>query len=312
MSTVALAGLFATATPEAAYPLSTSGQRYAQWQKDVESMNLLPNEQLLPQILVRCDDVLPPFMQHSPAEPSEQLRAQMDALAPWDFWFQLAAGIESCDNNVTKNRMLCRSQLISETVAKLLGEKIGQSHILDMGSHSGFFSFDMAGRGAASVTGVELRTENLAQANFLKDVYQLPQVTFQQGNVNDFKPNRTYEVVLNLGLLYHVIDPISLVRQTYELCSEFAVIDTLCHKEPISAYIAAFNKDTAGRGEGTHTAEMHPTYRALIDTMHDAGFVDLIELTAHDGDKVAGIYKERRRRCIIGFKKPLAEFLQQR
>ena len=171
MSTVALAGLFATATSEASYPLAASGARYAEWLKSAEALGLLPNEQLLPQILVQCDDVLPPFMQQSPAKPTEALRAEIEALAPWDFWFQVADGVTTNDNNVTRNRMLCRSQLISQTVAKLLGEKISKSHILDMGSHSGFFSFDMAARGAASVTGVELREENLAQANFLKNSY---------------------------------------------------------------------------------------------------------------------------------------------
>lgn len=312
MSLHDLTRLFSVATPSDTMTLVGSGQRYANWLKQAESLSLLPDEQLLPQLLCHCPNQLPPFMQQSPATDSEVLAARMQALAPWDFWFQLAPGLTSNDNTVTRNRMVCRSSLISATVARLLGDRLGKTHILDMGSHSGFFSFDMAARGAASVTGVELREENLAQAHFLREVYGLDQVEFIQGDVCAYRPDRQYEVVLNLGLLYHVIDPVSLVRQTFDLCSEFAVIDTLCHKEPISAYIAAFNKDTAGRGEGRHTAEMHPTYRALIDTMHDAGFVDLLELTAHDGDCVAGIYRQRKRRCIIGFKKPLAQLLAER
>lgn len=312
MSLQELSALFTLAQAETAdMHLRDSGSRYAAWLQQAESHDLLPNEQLLPQILCDCPDTLPPFMQNNPAVDTPELRASVSALQPWDFWFQVAPGLTTNDNRVTRNRMLCRSGLISATVARLLGPRLARSRILDMGSHSGFFSFDLASRGAASVTGVELREENLAQARFLQKHYGLNTVHFVQGDVCQYRPRETYDVVLNLGLLYHVINPIELVRQTYDLCKDFSVIDTVCHKEPISAYIAAFNKDINGRGEGRHTAELHPTYRALIDSMHDAGFVDLVELTAYSG-LVAGIYRERRRRCIIGFKRPLADILHER
>lgn len=57
--------------------------------------------------------------------------------------------------------------------------------------------------------------------------------------------------------------------------------------------------------------ELHPTYRALIDTMHDAGFVDLVELIADAGDdgRVSDYYRSHIRRCIVGFKRPMAEIL---
>ena len=34
-----------------------------------------------------------------------------------------------------------------------------------------------------------------------------------------------FDVVLNLGLLYHVVNPLQVIRRTYELCREFAIID---------------------------------------------------------------------------------------
>jgi len=90
------------------------------------------------------------------------------------------------------------------------------------------------------------------------------------------------------------------------------VVDTVCHNEPVSAYIAAFNKDFTHHGEGSHSVELHPTYRALIDTMHDAGFVDLIELIADAGEdgRAADMYRHHIRRCIIGFKRPMVDVLK--
>ena len=215
--------------------------------------------------------------------------------------FKLRDAIYTNDNTTGRNRLLCRSGLISATVASLLGERLAHSSFLDMGCHSGFFSFDIAARGAARVTGIELRDSNLAQANFLLEFYGLNNVEFRQGNIMSAEFEQDFTVVYNLGLLYHVTQPIELMQKTYDLCTEMAVIDTVCHREPISAFIAAYDKDIERDAEGDSSAELHPTYRALIDTMRHVGFKDLIELVPHSG-QVAGIYATQTRRCIIGFK----------
>jgi hypothetical protein len=46
--------------------------------------------------------------------------------------------------------------------------------------------------------------------------------------------------------------------------------------------------------------------------MHDAGFIDLLELIADPGEdgRVSDMYRNHVRRCIIGFKRPMAEVLK--
>jgi len=34
-------------------------------------------------------------------------------------------------------------------------------------------------------------------------------------------------------------EPLWLLRRTYDLCRDFAIIDTGCHREPISGYLHA-------------------------------------------------------------------------
>lgn len=296
-----------------AYTLDKSPARYAGWQKYAKENDLYPLEFLIPRIYCPCPTTMPPFiLKAERINPSDELRRQRDELAPWGFWFKLAPGITTKKLGILgRNRLVCRSHLITDTVEKLLGNKIAGATLLDMGCHSGFFSMDIASRGAKHVTGVELRSDNLRQGHFLKQHYGIENITFEQADIAKWKPARSFSVVLNLGLLYHVIDPVTLVRNSYDWCQDFAVIDTVCHREPISAFIAAFNKDVDSHGEGTHTVELHPTYRALIDTMHDAGFVDLIELIADPGDdgRASDYYRDHIRRCIIGFKRPMADVL---
>ncbi|HQQ62604.1 MAG TPA: class I SAM-dependent methyltransferase [Pseudomonadales bacterium] len=293
------------------YALEQSSTRYALWQKQAKAHGFLPVEHLLPRIYCPCPGTPPTFMDKADTiTATDRLRQQRDALAPWGFWFKLAQGMNTKKLDILgRNRIICRSHLISATVEKLLGKRLAESTILDMACHSGFFSMDMASRGVKHVTGVELRDISVRQATFLQQHYGIDNITFEQGDIYAWKPTQPFTVVLNLGLLYHVIDPVTLVRRTYDACTDFAVIDTICHPEPTSAFIACFNKDTSLNGEGSHTVELHPTYRALIDTMHDAGFIDLLELVAETGgdNRVSKLYRNRLRRCIIGFKRPMVD-----
>ena len=212
-------------------------------------------------------------------------------------------GSELCKNNRhrARNRTLCRSHLITDTVTRLLGDRLPDTRILDLGTNCGFFSFDIAHHGARQVTGLEMRDDNLARARFLQSYYKMPNVEFAQGDVMNWQPSQPYEVVYNLGLLYHVVDPIGLLQRTYDWCTDFAVVDTVCHRYPFSAFIPRFEKDTSRPGEGRYDIELHPTYRALIDSMYYVGFRQLVELVAVSG-RVSGLYRDHVRRCIIGFK----------
>lgn len=319
MDTGPLQGLFRVDTSmegwhqQQDFSLAQTGARYALWQKKIAPHGLLPMEHLLPRIYCPCPTTLPAFMDCADTIPATAaLREQRDALAPWGFWFRLAQGMNTKKLDILgRNRIICRSHLISTTVEKLLGKRLSDTTILDMACHSGFFSLDMASRGVKHVTGVEMRDISVRQARFLQQHYGITNASFEQGDVYTWQAPAPFSVVLNLGLLYHVIDPVTLIRRTYDACTDFAVIDTICHPEPTSAFIACFNKDTTLNGEGKYSIELHPTYRALIDTMHDAGFVDLLELIAEEdnGNRASLLYRKRLRRCIIGFKRPMADVL---
>lgn len=293
--------------------------RQLEWQEHANRHDLQPVEFLVPRIACDCPSREPPFIVQGAENPDysrAQLEQTLEQLGPWGFYFRLRDGLttelpeeirEGRDSpKLTRNRTLCRSHLVTDTVEKILGDSIRDTTVLDMGSNCGFFSFDIATRGAKQVTGVELRDENLARAHFLKDYYKINNVEFVQGDVLDDRvignlPTKTFDVVYNLGLLYHVVDPIALIERTYELCNRFAVIDTVCRKEPVSAFFAVYDKKIQRLGAGKQRVEFHPTYRALIDAMHFAGFREIVELVPTTG-KISGMYAQHQRRCLVGFK----------
>jgi hypothetical protein len=140
----------------------------------------------------------------------------------------------------------------------------------------------------------------------LKEFFQIKNCDFLVKDIYDITPSEQYGVVYNLGILYHITDPYKLMQLTYDKCTNFAVVDSIMHKEPVSAFLQMVNKDTSQHAEGRFHVELHPTYRAVIDLMFSVGFKEVHEVVAvapKDGDKCYHeLYHNHDRRCLIGFK----------
>ncbi len=108
-------------------------------------------------------------------------------------------------------------------------------------------------------------------------------------------------MVLNLGVLYHVTNPLQFLRRTYELCRKVAIIDTAAHKEPVSGYFLFRDKDVEIPTEGREAFEFHPTYRGVIDSIRCAGSSQVVEITGHC-DPPHELYAGGTRRCFLAIK----------
>ena len=288
----------------------TSQERYPAW-RDTQAGALAP-EYLLPRVVRHVECAWPRFMGRAALSLSnDELRARLAALGPWYVPFALGDGVNTmeftddfgsaifADDNAM--RMQFRSELIAGTIERLFGAELGGCSVLDIGCNSGWFSFDLAERGARSVDGVDLRAHNIEQARFLAGYFGFPQVDFAVADATAFDDDRTWDVVLNLGVLYHVTDPLSFMHRTYELCTRFAVLDTICHEEPFSGFVLFNAKDPSHPHEGRESWEFHPTYRGAIDALRYAGFREIVEVVA-DTDTAAGLYRGGARRCFIAIK----------
>jgi 2-polyprenyl-3-methyl-5-hydroxy-6-metoxy-1,4-benzoquinol methylase len=286
--------------------LTTAQQRYHAWQQ------LLPPPQieyLLPRIDRDFEPAWPDYMAPRDDRASaDELARTVESLAPWSVPYRLAHGLNTMNLDemhakVVQAQVLYRRELITGTVAQLLGDELASTNVLDVGCNAGFFSLDIAGRGAQHVDGIDLRAENIAQARFAAEHYGFANVDFHVSDVDAFSAGAQWDVVLNLGVLYHVTNPIELLQRTYELCRKFAVIDSVCHREPVSAYFLFSDKDVTSRTEGRSDWEFHPTYRGAIDTIRHAGFSRVVEVVGqHRPGARHPLYQSGQRRCFVAFK----------
>jgi O-antigen chain-terminating bifunctional methyltransferase/kinase len=94
--------------------------------------------------------------------------------------------------------------LVYDTLQRLLGRPL---KVLDLGCAQGFFSLNLAERGAI-VHGVDFLPQNIAVCSALAQEYPSLQVSFATGRVEDviggLKP-RQYDLVLGLSVFHHVI-----------------------------------------------------------------------------------------------------------
>jgi protein-L-isoaspartate O-methyltransferase len=319
---------FGDTRPTASFdlPLAEGMPRCLDWLDASERHGEVLTERLLPEIRrpVRLDEI--PFVAErqdrhgwGPAELAEAVRR----LGPWSSAFAFAHGVRTGPQGATgeasnegssyeevsygEAALLAyqryRSALIPATVCELLGPDLGTAQILDLGCHCGLVALDLAHRGAQHVHGLDLHRHNLAQARFLSDYYRIGNVTFEEGDVAQLAvaEHAGYDVVLCLGLLSHVVDPVGLLDLCRRSATRFVVVDTICHPEPISAYHVARRDPAADPWQcGRHAIELQPTYRAVIDTMRETGFAELVEVVGECETEVM-LYADRSRRCLIGF-----------
>jgi SAM-dependent methyltransferase len=289
-------------TPGVAPPLAESARRYDIWLDRLRAAGLLRSEHLLPTLPVPVPDTLPSLMARGQARAG--LRDEVRALDPWGYSIQLAPGVLT-GAEAGLARMIYRSHLISGAIRAglaLCGATPERATAVDFACNHGYFALLAAELGFAEARGMDLRAVNLRKAALLARQFDLPAARFEQRDVYEFAGRA--DVVLNLGLLYHVTDPLRLMSLSFEATAKFCIVDTITHASPVSAFILRTNKNPQHHAEGAYSAELHPTYRALIDLMHAAGFEGLMEVVP--GPAPAGVrhplYDRFERRCVIGFR----------
>jgi len=291
------------------------GRHYGEWVQKIKTMGLMEAEYLVPRIIVPYSTEKPSAM----AIAEEAFQKNPERIKDfkqynWGYYYYLGGGFSTLGTEaslagsqiLSKFRSLHRIRMIVKGVEAIMGP-FNQVTFLDMACNWGAFSIELAASGASNVTGVDLRTENIEKAQMLMDYLGVTGASFQEMNVYDIPEDNQYDVVLNLGLLYHVTKQYELVKKTFDLTRKIGVIETITHKEPFSGFILGSGVNISHQhAAGEISAELHPTYRALIDMMYMVGFKTVIEIEAEPDPNwqnySSDVFGKKLRRCLVGIK----------
>ena len=148
-----------------------------------------------------------------------------------------------------------RADLIEPRVRAELARADGRGTALDLACNEGWFSHRLLDWGASRVLGLDVRASNIARATCLRDHFEIPPERFElrQADLFDLDPESLgqFDVVLLLGLIYHVENPMGALRLARKCTRGICVVETQLTRQtaPIvhgNGRTAAFH-EAAGR-----------------------------------------------------------------
>jgi tRNA (mo5U34)-methyltransferase len=146
------------------------------------------------------------------------------SLAPWFHNLHLPNGEQTAPQHPLGDFPLVKWRQIEPFIAPDLTGK----QVLDIGCNAGFYSFELARRGA-DVTAIDIDPHYLKQARWAAAQFGLSgRVRFQQASVYDLAGTvERYDIVWFLGVLYHLRHPLLALDILHEITAGQMVLQTL-------------------------------------------------------------------------------------
>jgi tRNA (mo5U34)-methyltransferase len=236
---------------------------------------------------------------------------------PWFYEFDLPDGshTEGWPPEVQPIHPSRRDKL-RETIARHVGPE-QRSVAIDLAAHNGYFSFELA-RHFARVDAYELRRDTIEEARLIADALDVRNVTFIEADLSrmDFHPALMGDFVLLYGLLYHMEEPMRLLRLAAQLTRRHILIETAVFPIELTGQIEdghytrqrdvkgvfALAPDYPQASVGGNTAfALVPSLNALIEVLRGLGFAHVAVLESGPDD-----YEQFRRgsRVVVHGMKP--------
>ncbi len=183
-----------------------------------------------------------------------------------------------------------RLQMLFSVLDPLFESQWSSITALDLATHQGFFATALAKKGCADVLGIDARPEHIADAQLIRDVYRLDRLRFQERDLFQLRSDElgSFDIVLMLGLLYHLENPIGALRIAHSLTKQVCLIETqiIPHLEGVTDWGSyQFSKKIIGcwglidETEETHGPEsgitgfcLCPSLPTLLWVMRKLGF----------------------------------------
>ena len=108
-----------------------------------------------------------------------------------------------------------------------LGQLEGRS-ILEIGPASGYYGLELSSKN--QVTSIERADRFVNQASFLRDYFHRDNWKILKGEFPTMLPTDRYDIVICLGVLYHVKDHVSFIESLQKLSPDLIYLEALISK----------------------------------------------------------------------------------
>lgn len=253
-------------------------------------------------------------------ELSPALAAELERSPAWMYDWNFGQGVDvPLLHHELPSVHRTKIELLESPLRAALAVAGPHARALDLACSEGFFAHRLLEWGAEAALGIDLRPENIRRAELVRDHFGVDpaRLTFRQGDVFELDPRSlgTFDVVLLLGLIYHVEDPVGAARRAHALSRSVVAIETQLTRQdrPIehgwgssgsvlsaeASFAARLEPDSAANPIASKPAVLSliPNLRALELIVSAAGFreLTLLEPAPHHNAQ----YRERDRVVAI-------------
>jgi SAM-dependent methyltransferase len=148
----------------------------------------------------------------------------------WFYPFRLPGGqvTPTYDGGALDAIHATRLAMLQAAVRAEFGESIAGRSVVDIACHQGWFSTKLAEMGAQDVLAVDARAEHVADATLIRDALGLRNLRVAQSDVHALTPEAfgTFDIVLMLGLIYHLENPVGALRVARSLTKRLCLVET--------------------------------------------------------------------------------------
>jgi SAM-dependent methyltransferase len=233
---------------------------------------------------------------------TEELQRRIAAFSRWHYRFEFDGGVSTpIYRRDHVNRHEQRRRYFFDPLLEVCGGTLAGRRVLDLGCNAGYWSLAAVDAGAEFVLGIDGRSEHVEQAELVfeaKDVDR-SRYRFELGNIFEHGFHERFDVVLCLGLMYHISRPVALFETIAGVGAELVVIDTEIQPSNVSGFqvhqVSLENPMTAVDYE----IVMYPSRQAVIDLATTFGFqIVALRPDMTDWEGMAH-YLDRRRLAFI-------------
>jgi len=210
----------------------------------------------------------------------------------WFYRFRLPDGrvTNTYDDGALDAVHTTRLSMLHDVVRARFGDSLAGHDAIDIACHQGWFSTQLLEWGADSVLAVDARAEHIADVELIRDALKLSKLRTLQSDVHAIEPAKLgkFDLVLMLGLIYHLENPIGALRQAFALTKHLCVIETQVvpgmsgmvdygsyrFVRPLKGSFGIIDEtdDTHGPEASTLGICLVPSVEALLWILHKIGF----------------------------------------
>lgn len=148
----------------------------------------------------------------------------------WFYRFKLPSGrvTQTYDDGALDSIHDTRLSMMQDVLRARFGDSLRGRNAIDIACHQGWFATKLAEAGADDVLAVDARSEHVADTTLVRDTLGLANLRVTQCDVHalDTAALGTFDVVLMLGLIYHLENPVGALRQARALTRQVCLVET--------------------------------------------------------------------------------------